>query len=117
MTLSSKFNQFGNTETHESCGGDRYHYDNMLSQQKNGWRQYATDQDASYFGIWVNVEKRTIFTFCEGDTIFTDCPTLDTFKVELDYMAKFYGAPPPAYTVIDGLTGEVAYIYDVRPAV
>ena len=113
---TTRINQFGNRVTEEFCEGDRYHYD-FLFQKEPGWRQYDTDQDASYFGIWVNVEKRTIFTFCEGDTIFTKCPTLDTFKAELDHMAEFYGDPPPAFTVIDDLTGAVTYIYDERPAV
>ncbi len=41
---------------------DRYYYDERLSQA-DGWFQYDTSQDASYFGIWVNAELRQVNFF------------------------------------------------------
>ncbi|MGL5292390.1 MAG: hypothetical protein ACRC9V_01100, partial [Aeromonas sp.] len=34
---------------------DRYYYDHTLLVL--GWQQYDTEEDAWYFGIWINTEK------------------------------------------------------------
>jgi hypothetical protein len=83
----------------------------------DGWRQYDTTNAAWYFGVWVHIGDRKIVTFAEGDLITVDCPTVETFKAELDHMAEFYGDSPPAFTVIDTELGKVTAIYDLRPDV
>lgn len=100
-----------------SCDDDsnRYHFDSMLSTKK-GWRQYDTDQDAWYFGVWVHMEKRLMFTYAEGDLILVECPTIESFKAELDNAEKFYGSAPPFAVGLDIENGTVTNFYDKRPS-
>ena len=93
---------------------DRYKYDFELCKAKDGWIQYDTDQDAWYFGIWVNPDKRVILTYAEGDLTRCTCPTEDSYHAELKSMADCYGDPPPAFKVIDS-DGTLTHYYDKRP--
>jgi hypothetical protein len=93
-------------------GEDRYFYD--FEALGAGWKQYDTKQDASYFGVWVNVEERKTFTYAEGDRTLVVCPTLDSFKAELADAERFYGPPPPMARAID-MEGRITEYYDVRP--
>lgn len=113
--MSTWTNERGNTvESDSAFGSDRYKWDFDRKWRAAGWKQYDTDQDASYFGVWVNVGTRQTFTFAEGDTSLVTCPTLESFRAELAHMAEFYGNPPPACTAI-GLDGSVEEFYDTRP--
>jgi hypothetical protein len=106
-------NKHGNliaTDFHEDR--DRYFYDFGICQS---WTQYDTDQDAWYFGIWVNQEKLQILTFAEGDETLTTCLNEVSFHAELADMAAFYGAPPPAFKSISE-DGTVTEYFDERPA-
>ena len=94
--------------------GDRYGFDFNYCSSKKGWQQFDTQQDAWYFGIWVHPEKREILTYAEGDITRVVCPTEKSFKAELKTMARFYGSPPPAFTVISQ-DGKVTEYYDERP--
>ncbi len=96
---------------------DRYRYDFGICSREKGWIQYDTSQDASYFGVWVNVKYRQTFTYCEGDTTLVDCPTVESFRAELESMEEFYGDPPPMALVIDD--NGVTQVYDeqARPMV
>ena len=95
--------------------GDRYQFDFDHCTSAKGWTQYDTDQDASYFGVWVHQEQRQVLTFAEGDLSLVTCPTADHFRAELAGMAKSYGDPPPAFVAIDTETGNVTRYYDERP--
>ena len=99
----------------EGSSEDRYGYDFNLCSAEKGWKQFYTDQDAWYFGVWVHLGKRMIFTYCEGDRILTVCPTIDSFRAELADAEGFYGAPPPAFTIIND--GKITEVFDTRPAV
>lgn len=105
-------------ELHVRRGDCRYHYD---FRALSTWKQYDTNQDASYFGIWVNLEKRLVFTYCEGDRTLVVCPDNAHLKAELDSMAAFYGDPPPMAIAFsqDSQTGEWTRTdyYDKRPEV
>ena len=92
---------------------ERYHYDNKLGPD---WKQYDTDQDAPWFGVWVNPKTWQILTFAEGDESQSVSPTLGVFKAELEKAAKFYGDPPPAMIVINH-DGSTEHLYDQRPTV
>jgi hypothetical protein len=94
--------------------GERYFYDFEVCTPAEGWKQYDTDQDASYFGVWVQMESRWILTFAEGDVSLVQCPTVETFRAELANMAEFYGDPPPAFVCID-TNGQITNHYDQRP--
>jgi hypothetical protein len=88
--------------------GDRYLFDFRVCAPAFGWVQYDTDQDASYFGVWVHAEERLTFTYCEGDLSLVQCETEESFQAELKDMARCYGSPPPAFRVIgEGYRAEV----------
>lgn len=112
----SEINERGNTVTRRHGDhGDRYHYDFKACRHTDGWRQYDTDQDAWYFGVWVHLERRIVITYAEGDEITVRCPDEAHLKAELDSMAAFYGEPPPAFCVIHE-DGSLTKHYDERPA-
>jgi hypothetical protein len=96
-------------------GAERYHYDFDDAFRAAGWRQYDTTQDAWYFGVWVLVALRKVFTYCEGDRVLVECPSIDSFKMELQYMQTFYGEPPPAFRVLDARSGQITEIFGERP--
>jgi len=91
---------------------DRYFFDFKLSKN---WKQYDTDQDAHYFGTWVNIYTLQVLAYCEGDVILSTAKTQETFKAELDSMAEYYGKAPPAFTAIDFTNKTVTKYYDKRP--
>jgi hypothetical protein len=93
---------------------DRYRFDFKYCKRENGWRQYDTNQDAWYFGVWVHEGDRVTVTYCEGDLTMTHSPDGDTFRRELASMAEFYGDPPPAAVAIDA-DGKRTEYYDTRP--
>jgi len=107
-------NKRGNTIQRSFHPTDRYKFDFQLCTKVKGWRQYDTNQDAFYFGVWVHPEKRVILTYAEGDISIVSCPTEESYHAELKSMAEFYGPPPPAYTVIHA-NGNVTKVYDERP--
>lgn len=114
--MNTKIDEHGNTVTSRFIGdGDRYAYDFDHCPAKEGWRQYDTENDASYFGVWVHEGRREIVTYAEGDETRVTCPTDDAFRAELARMAEFYGPPPPAAIVIDTASGTITEYYDPRP--
>lgn len=82
-------------------GGSRYHYDFDEAFTRAGWEQYDTDQDASYFGVWVNANERKVFTYAEGDRILEIADTQEAFVALLRRMANFYGKTPPVAVGFD----------------
>ena len=58
---------------------DRYNFDLGMCSAKNGWAQYDSRQDASYFGNWVNPRERRWFSYCEGDTTLVECSDDEDF--------------------------------------
>ncbi len=118
--LDSRTNERGNevhsghTCDHYDGDDSRYRFDTGLCR---GWKQYDTDQDAWYFGVWVHLGKRETLTYAEGDVILVVCPDDTHLAAELAHMGEFYGAPPPAFRCIDVETGAVTHIYDERPVV
>ncbi len=110
-------NERGNN-VHSSFIGsrDRLQFDFGPCSADNGWEQYDTDQDAWYFGVWVHIEKRMTVTYAEGDLSVVTCPTLGTFRVELEDMQRFYGDPPPWAKAFD-LDGTETHYIQERPKV
>lgn len=93
---------------------DRYYYDRTLLAQ--GWQQYDTDQDAWYFGIWINPEKLETFTYAEGDTSHVIAPNVETFSAELTRL-YLYHPQAPAFISIDPEAGVVARHFEAKPEV
>lgn len=94
----------------------RYFFDTGPCASDKGWRQYDTDQDAHYFGVWVHLESRQTITYAEGDVIVVSCPTRESFRAELEDAERVYGAPPPAFVSYDADGTRTEY-YDERPTV
>lgn len=93
-------------------GRDRYHYDTTLL--KLGYRQYDTDQDAWYFGIWVHLEWRVIVTWVEGEEVVKVAGDQESFIAQLRSMGEFYG-PTPAHIRAYHDDGTVTHYIDTRP--
>jgi hypothetical protein len=93
---------------------DRYVFDMRRCVFDDGWEQYDTDQDASYFGVWVRLSTRETVTYAEGDITHVTAPTDEAFAAELASMAEFYGSPPPAFKVITG-EGQLVEVTGSRP--
>jgi len=78
--------------------GCRYQFDRLL-RSRDGWEQFDTDQDARYFGVWINRDARMTVTYAEGDlTIKYDIPDMEK---EYKDMCDFYGKAPAWATTID----------------
>ena len=91
--MNTIINLRGNTvESGFIFGIDRYVYDEKWCTAKKGWVQYDTNQDASYFGVWVHPEKMIIKTFAAGDTYTVTCKDEESYHAELKNMAEVYGA-------------------------
>jgi hypothetical protein len=112
--MESRINSNGNVVCSEFCGGDRYKFDFELCTRAKGWQQYDTKQDASHFGIWVNVSEKRILTFAEGDVSIVKCETNIQLQKELDHMELFYGDAPPAFKVIDTTNATITDYYVER---
>lgn len=90
---------------------DRYYYDRTLLTQ--GWQQYDTEEDAWYFGIWINTEKLETFTYAEGDTRHVMAPNVEAFRAEL---ARLYQYHPqaPSFISIDPEAGVVTHHFEAK---
>lgn len=112
----TRTNARGNTIHDMFLPSERYIIDFATDFTSEGWAQYDTDQDASYFGVWVNVEKRLTLTYAEGDWSLVVCADDDALKAELDDMEKFYGPLPPCAISYD-VDGTRTEYFDTRPEV
>ena len=106
-------NERGNTVLREFAPGDRYLYDFKLCTPAKGWMQYDTDQDAWYFGVWVNKGKREILTYAEGDLSLVTCPSVESFNAEIAHMNAFYGEGREC-AVIDAESGDMTEVRQDR---
>ncbi len=91
----------------------RYTFDFTHCTCLDGWRQFDTKQDASYFGIWIHDARRHIVTYAEGDLTVVECADAEGFRRELEALHAYHGAPPPMAIVYDE-DGQVTEIYDER---
>jgi|15BtaG_2_1085339.scaffolds.fasta_scaffold00600_26 hypothetical protein len=103
-------NKHGNIERERYVDASRALYDWNLCKASEGWQQYDTDQDAWYFGVWINPAGLMIVTYAEGDRTLTICPSKDRYDKEIDAMNEFYGAQPPMAVAIGG--GTTTKYYD-----
>ena len=94
-------------------GLDRYFFDERVTRRGAGWQQWDTNQDASYFGVWVHRDLRQVLTFAEGDITVVECFDDATFKAEIESMEHLYGDEPPAATGIDA-DGSITKYYTGR---
>lgn len=81
-----------------------------------GFQQYPTDQDAAWFGVWINLSDQKVFTFAEGDCITVTCATQTSFIAELEYLKSCYG-PPHAFMWTLDRDGTVTRYVEATPTV
>lgn len=76
---------------------DRYPFDLRICTYADGWAQVDTEQDAHYFGQWVNPWKRRFASYVEGDCKLvefeTDAELADHLR-ELDTWNQEQGFRP-----------------------
>lgn len=111
-TAPAETNARGNFVRRSHRQTSRYEFDHALL--KRGYRQYDTNSDAPYFGVWVDVENRVVFSYIEGDLIEVSCSNRQSFIAELQDMRRFYGSAPPWAVAITG-DGMRSQYYDTRP--
>jgi len=58
--------------------------------KSEGWEQFDTDQDAHYFGVWVNKTTLQTLTYAEGDWSLVTCDTKEQYNKEIESMIDFY---------------------------
>ena len=69
---------------------ERYEVDFADDFTSEGWQQFDTDQDAHYFGVWLNPRHRVILTYAEGDWSLEECPTQDHYTAAVQRCIDFY---------------------------
>ena len=70
---------------------ERYLIDFADDFTAEGWEQFDTDQDANYFGVWVNPTTRQTLTYCEGDWSLVCCPDAASYNAEIQSCIDLYG--------------------------
>ncbi len=99
---------------HAYFSADRYLWDFELCRLGDGWRQFDTEQDAPYFGIWVHPERRLVVSYIEGEVYVRICLYHEALVRELERMGQLYGDPPPAAIVV-APAGTLTEYYEPRP--
>ena len=94
-----------------SCDSERYVVDFADDFTTEGWKQFDTDQDAHYFGVWINPQTFQVLTYAEGDWTVTDCHNRDRYRREIERLIEFHGAGRIA-TVIDADGTVTVYSQD-----
>jgi hypothetical protein len=70
--------------------GSRYEYDFNKCTSEKGWAQIDTEEDASYFGIWINPKEMKILSYMEGDIIEKTAGTKEELIQLVKEMDEFY---------------------------
>lgn len=78
----------------------RYVFDFAEEFTSTGWIQFDTDQDAEYFGKWVNPTTMQTLCYAEGDWTLVECMTVEAYNTEVRECIEFF-EPAPAFVVID----------------
>ena len=85
-------NSRGNTvvrANRQNC--ERYWFDFDDDFRAAGWLQFDTNQDAWYYGVWVNPQTLRTLTYAEGDVYLAICPDAEHYNAEIKRMCEFHG--------------------------
>ena len=93
-------NDRGNRVRHLLLHGDRYHFDFNLDL--GIWEQLDTENDASYFGVWINKTELRILSFVEGDLYLTLCPDPVSYDAEVSELCANCKASPAFVALSEG---------------
>lgn len=88
---ADQWNARGNAIRRAFLPCDRYRVDFADDFTAEGWEQFDTDQDASYFGVWVNRQTLQTLTYAEGDWTLVTCPDKQRYRLEIEDAIRFYG--------------------------
>lgn len=69
---------------------ERYEVDFCEDFHTDGWQQYDTEQDAWYFGVWVNPGRLMILSYAEGDWYLKILPDAVAYNQAIREMNDFY---------------------------
>ena len=94
---------------------ERYSIDFADDYNSEGWQQFDTDQDAPYFGVWVNPTKLLTLTYAEGDWSLVVCSDAKHYNAEIKDMCEFYGEGYE-FKAIDTDTGQITEYRQDRSA-
>lgn len=106
-------NERGNQVIHLSANTGRYIVDFADDFTGEGWVQFDTDQDAGYFGVWMNPGKLLTMSYAEGDWYLVECPDAAHYDAEVMHACTFYGAGFIAKT-IDAAGDLTTFVQDRR---
>lgn len=84
----------------------RYLYDFGACTSQRGWAQFDSEQDASYYGNWINPAKRMWFSYCEGDTTLVICDNDTEFVSYVRESVEWYIKRGEKQPAIDGMCNE-----------
>ena len=84
-------NERGNEVRRAFLPSERYRVDFADDFKAEGWEQFDTDQDACYFGVWVNRQRFQTLTYAEGDWTLVNCPDAAHYNAEIQDCIRFYG--------------------------
>ena len=92
-------NERGNRIYRTNTDTDRYIVDSADNFTAEGWQQFDTNQDANYFGVWVNPKTRQTLCYAEGDWMLVECKDLESYKATIRDTIAFYGEGCEARTI------------------
>lgn len=81
----------GNTVIRRHNSTERYWFDFDDDFRADGWQQFDTDQDAWYFGVWVNPKRNETLCYAEGDVTLVVCPDREHYLAEVKAACEFHG--------------------------
>lgn len=76
---------------HHFLSADRYAVDFADDRVREGWQQFDTDQDAWYFGLWVNPKRLATLCYAEGDWTLCEFSTVEIYNAEITRLGEVYG--------------------------
>jgi hypothetical protein len=98
-------NERGNNIFRMFMSSERYVIDFADDFKSSGWQQFDTDQDAHYFGVWVNPSEWRTLTYAEGDWTLVECGSVESYNAEIQNCIQFYGEGFEFKTIdSDGIT-------------
>jgi len=89
---------------------DRYLFDFNINVGE--WEQFDSENDAWYFGVWVNRTRLRILQYVEGDVYFTQCADAEGYDAEIAALCAFHEAAPSMVVIDDG--GKATAYYQNR---
>ena len=65
-------------------------FDSKECKSSNGWAQFDTEEDASYFGQWINPFELKIVCYAEGDVSVRSCETEQEFIEDVSQRIEWH---------------------------